>query len=76
MHWNFCTLGSLKRAVDSLIDRYGDNTPIGVESTKDKAIGDISILHVVYVDGEGNITGTYDDDDSPKTGEITAIGII
>lgn len=78
MHWNFCTLGSLKEAVDSLIERYGENTPIGTESHQAHAdvISDVNLLHVVYIDSEGNITGTYDRDGHPNSLSVEAIGII
>ena len=76
MHWNFCTLGSLKTAIDSLIDRYGENTPIGVESLDNTIISDVNMLHVVYIDCEGNITGTYKTDGHPNSLSVEAIGIV
>jgi hypothetical protein len=76
MHWNFCTLGSLKAAVDSLIERYGEDTPIGTESEDHTSISDINLLHVVYIDDEGNITGTYKENGHPNSLSIEAIGIV
>lgn len=76
MHWNFCTLGSLKKAVETLIERYGEETPIGIESEDHTSIGDVHMLRVVYIDGEGNITGTYKENGHPNSLSVEAIGII
>jgi hypothetical protein len=81
MHYNFNTLGTLRDAVNSLIEKYGENTYVGHQEddndSKDvQFIDEVNMLNVVYIDMRGTIVGDKADGYSPQANEVLAISII
>jgi hypothetical protein len=81
MHYNFNTLRTLRDAVNLLIEKYGENTYIGLHQNDNDSkdvqfIDEVNMLNVVYIDMCGTIVGDKADDYSPQANEVLAISII
>lgn len=81
MHYNFNTLGTLRDAVNSLIQKFGENTYVGSHNQDENGeknifyIDEVNMLNVVYIDQRGTIVGDEANDYSPENNQMLAISI-
>lgn len=72
MLYHASTLGQLRHAVNSFIERLGEDAPVG--SGVGCLEGDV-MLNRVVIDGDGTIVGYYSDGCRPGPGQREAVRV-